>query len=114
MRITPGSGPASLRYVQAERFRGHEIDDELELRRLHHRQIGGLFTFEAATSIDADQPVHRRSHHFVGEDPVMIAITPADNFFQGGSPKTGHPISPPGPSSLPEIVSATFPGMAPG
>src|SRR5262249_7836078 len=29
-----------------------------ELRRLHHRQIGGLFTFEDATSIDADQPVH--------------------------------------------------------
>ena len=58
MRITPGSGPASLRYVQAERFRGHEIDDELELRRLHHRQIGRVFTFEDATSIDAYQRVH--------------------------------------------------------
>src|SRR5262247_1588239 len=28
----------------------------------------------------------------------------AENFFQGGSPKTGHPISPPGPPSAPEIV----------
>jgi hypothetical protein len=46
----------------------------------NHRQIGGLFTFEDATSIDADQPVHRCSHHFVGEDPVMIAITPPKNF----------------------------------
>src|SRR5262245_31423352 len=26
-------------------------------------------------------------------------------FSEGGSPKTGHPTSPPGPSSLPEIVS---------
>jgi hypothetical protein len=28
----------------------------------------------------------------------------AKNFFQEGNPKTGHPISPPGPPSAPEIV----------
>ena len=34
----------------------------------------------------------------------------AENFFQGGSPKTGYPTSPPGPSSLPEIVSDQISG----
>src|SRR5262249_32917821 len=36
---------------------------------------------------------------------ATIAVTPPIIFSQGGSPKTGYPTSPPGPSSLPEIVS---------
>src|SRR5215813_1943563 len=38
----------------------------------------------------------------------------AENFFQGGSPKTGHPISPPGPPHHQKSFYAKFPGMAPG
>src|SRR5436305_6246436 len=29
-------------HVEAERFRGPEIDDQIELHRLLHRQVGGL------------------------------------------------------------------------
>src|SRR5215471_2596704 len=39
----------------------------------------------------------------------MSAISPPI-FFQGGSPKTGYPTSPPGPSSLPKIVSDQISG----
>src|SRR5262245_26513762 len=38
----------------------------------------------------------------------------AKNFFQGGSPKTGHPISPPGPPHRQKSFLTKFPGMAPG
>src|SRR5262249_48541327 len=38
----------------------------------------------------------------------------AENFFQGGSPKTGHPISPPGPSHRQKSFLTKFPGVAPG
>src|SRR6516162_6908095 len=38
----------------------------------------------------------------------------ADNFFQGRSPKTGHPISPPGPPHRQKSFLTKFPGMAPG
>jgi hypothetical protein len=33
-------------YSKAERFGGLEVDDELEFRRLHHRQVSRLLTFE--------------------------------------------------------------------
>src|SRR6516164_3251013 len=38
----------------------------------------------------------------------------AENFFQGGSPKTGHPISPPGPPHRQKSFLTKFPGMGPG
>src|SRR6516165_12736048 len=38
----------------------------------------------------------------------------AENFFQGGSPKQGHPISPPGPPHRQKSFLTKFPGMAPG
>src|SRR5262249_45476574 len=38
----------------------------------------------------------------------------ADNFFQQASPKTGHPISPPGPPHRQKSFLTKFPGMAPG
>jgi hypothetical protein len=68
-------------------------------------QIGGLFTFEDATSIDADQPVHRHSHHFQyrrgsGDDRDHAA----ENFFQGGNPKQATPLTAPATPSPPEIV----------
>src|SRR5215471_14357569 len=38
----------------------------------------------------------------------------AGNFFQGGSPKTGHPISPPGPPHRQKLFLTKFPGMVRG
>src|SRR5262245_19284825 len=38
----------------------------------------------------------------------------ADNFFQGSSPKTGHPTSPPGPPHRQKSFYAKFLGMGPG
>jgi len=32
--------------LDAERFRGFHVDDQLELGRLLHRQVGGLCAFE--------------------------------------------------------------------
>src|SRR5262249_29640024 len=43
---------------------------------------------------------YRPSVDEVGASPLLPI-----NFPKGGSQKTGHPTSPPGPSSLPEIVS---------
>src|SRR5262245_20225386 len=36
------------------RARGRQIDDEIELGRLYHRQIGGLLAFQDATGIDTN------------------------------------------------------------
>src|SRR5262245_27566677 len=44
----------------------------------------------------------------------MIPITPPKNSFQGGSPKTGHPSSPPGISHRQKSFQTKFPGMASG
>src|SRR5262249_25291782 len=41
------------RKLDAERFGGLEIDDELELSRLHHRQVGRLLALEDATGVHA-------------------------------------------------------------
>ena len=38
---------------EAERPGGLEVDDQLELGRLHDRQVRRLFTLENATGIDA-------------------------------------------------------------
>jgi hypothetical protein len=44
-------------HLDAERFGGLKADGELELGRLHDRQVGGLGAFEDLTRIDADLPV---------------------------------------------------------
>ena len=49
-----GAGEQRRRHVDAERLGGRQIDDELELGRLHHRQIGGLGAFEDAAGVRAD------------------------------------------------------------
>src|SRR6516162_7636347 len=38
----------------------------------------------------------------------------AENFFQGGSPKTGHPIFAPGPPHRQKSFLTKFPGMGSG
>src|SRR5271155_4815935 len=46
-----GGGQQRFRDGEAERLGGLEIDDELEPRRLHHRQVAGLFAVENAARI---------------------------------------------------------------
>src|SRR5205085_8126751 len=44
-----------LRHSEAERLGGLEVDDQLEGRRLLHRQIGGLGALEDLSRVIADQ-----------------------------------------------------------
>src|SRR3954453_750824 len=56
-----GAGEKRRWNFEAERLRGLEIDDELELGRLLHRQVGGLLTFENAVHIRNRLPVQTRN-----------------------------------------------------
>ena len=47
------------RHVEAERFGGLEVDDQLELRRLLDWQIGGLLALENPAGVVADQALAR-------------------------------------------------------
>jgi NAD(P)-dependent dehydrogenase (short-subunit alcohol dehydrogenase family) len=49
-----GDGEYRWRHLDAERARRLKIDDELELGRLQHRQIGGLGALEDLPGIGAD------------------------------------------------------------
>src|SRR5262245_31011422 len=47
----------SWREANAECLRGVQVDHELELGRLHHRQVAGLFALENAAGIDTSQAI---------------------------------------------------------
>src|SRR5262249_57513875 len=54
-------------------FRGREIDEQLKLGRLHHREVGWLRAFENPTRVDADLAVHGHgvgpvAHQSPGDD----------------------------------------------
>jgi len=49
-----GAGEQHGRHVEPERAGGRQIDDEIELGRLYHRQIGGLLAFQDASGIDTN------------------------------------------------------------
>src|SRR5262245_28514385 len=49
-----GSGKERRRYGEPEHAGGFGVDDEFELRCLHHGQVRGLRALENATYIDAD------------------------------------------------------------
>ena len=50
-------GRAAGWHFDAERLSGLEVDDQLELCRLHHRQVGGLLALKNAASVDAGLPI---------------------------------------------------------
>ena len=49
-----GGDEQRRRHGEAEHLGGLAIDDELELGRLHDRQVGGLRALEDAASVGAD------------------------------------------------------------
>ena len=49
-----GAGEEGFGNGEADRFRGFDVDDELELGRLLDRQVGCLLAFENSAGIDAD------------------------------------------------------------
>ena len=48
-----GVGEERRRYFQANCFRSPEVDHELRLRRLHHRQVRRLGTLQNLSGVDA-------------------------------------------------------------
>ena len=52
-----GAGEQRGRHGEAERPRGRKIDDQLELGRLHNRQVGRVGTLENAADVDAELPI---------------------------------------------------------
>ena len=51
-----GAGEEGFGNRKADRFRGFDVDHQLELGRLLNWQITRLLTFENATSVNADHP----------------------------------------------------------
>src|SRR5450631_2463087 len=58
------------RHLDAERSRRLKVDDELELSRLHHRQIRWLRALEDATGVDAGLPKSVRNAGSVAHQPA--------------------------------------------
>ena len=73
------------RHVDAERPRRLQVDDELELGRLHDWQVGGLGALENVAGIDADLTKHVHNvgsvaHQSADCDMITIRIS-RRNFF---------------------------------
>ena len=78
--------PKSLNYLirsrqhirrnrQADLLRGFEIDDELELRRLLHWQVGGLCTFQNLVDVNGGAPVLVSHVSCIGHQAASLYIT---------------------------------------
>ena len=59
---------------EAERASGWQVDDKVELCRLHDRQIGGLFPFEDAPHIDSKLTVGVRYARAVAHEAPVLHI----------------------------------------
>src|SRR5262245_27510699 len=65
-----GSGEQLIRHREAEHPRGPGVDDQLELGRLHDRQIRRLRALEDAAGIDADLTKRIRNVGSVAHQPA--------------------------------------------
>ena len=79
-----------------------------ELATFHYPMSPVLPTERIAHLGTADCCIHPPGRY------ETIAVTPPIIFPEGGSPKTGHPVSPPGPPHRRKSFQTKFPGMAPG
>jgi hypothetical protein len=69
-----GATEQRQRHGEAERFRGLEIDDQLDFRGLLDRQIGRLLALEKLTSVDTDQTIRIRKTGSVGCGACACAV----------------------------------------
>src|SRR5262245_31670512 len=124
--------------VEAERPGGRQIDDQLELARLHHRQACRLCVLEDATGIDADLTPRIRNvgsvaHQTAGFGIVTVRIgrgyhvarrqygkvnPPALKKWVGADEEDVGPLAPdafegqqPSPRLMVVSVSAAFVGL---
>ena len=69
-----GAGEQRRRHGEAEHPGGLGVDDQLELGRLHDRQVGGLGALEDAAGIDADLTIGIRQARSVAHQPAGFGI----------------------------------------
>src|SRR5262245_8726633 len=67
-----GAGEQGRRHGEAEQFRRLQVDSELELGRLRHRQVGWPGALEDAACIDADLAIHVGGVSAVAHEPAGL------------------------------------------
>src|SRR5206468_2209126 len=61
-----------LRNRQTDLFGGLQVDDELKLRRLFHREIGGLGAFQYLVDVRSGAPIMIQGVDSVGDEPSCV------------------------------------------
>src|SRR5262249_25718749 len=69
-----GAGEQRRRHVEAEGSGSLGVDDQLEFRRLYHRQVRGLGALEDATDVDTDLTIGIRKVASVTHQPASFGI----------------------------------------
>src|SRR5262245_15922940 len=70
-----GAGEQAIGHGEAESLGGPQIDDKLELRRLHDRQVGWLVALKDFTRVLTEQPKP------LGDAGPVTQKTPRNNMF---------------------------------